>query len=546
MNKLKILRIVLNKILLGGFFMSEFENERSVENIKDCGGIIETEKAHKGLRCETGCDFTLPDYMGDIKRIIDVGCDVIPSGKFDGSGEVSFCGIVSYKVLYTDSENKPTLAEFTSDYEVCVKCDDAYIDGAALTELSSLSVRPQGPRKLCAKASLSSDVYICSEREVPVLEGCDGVEKNTAQISVHSAEYLPVGEREYAEEAARLEGVACEELEVLSTGACVRIDKVTVETDGVRFVGAIETYALLNGDDDSVVRIEKDIPIDESLECDSENVGALPLARGYVTSFKVNINNDGLEGDICSSVVFSATAEYEVFVDRCRIVSVVRDAYTVGTKSTADYECVPYSSVECTVSENQNVSFEVPRDELSCDNITQILHTQASVKERVLTLSPTNIKVSGEVNFCTVVKSAGEESYLGIKNCCPFEFCVQIDAGDAPIKLGRFCLTPYSASSSVDSGKLYLKCSLSMYASVLSEREENVVTSLTVSDDESEKDGVVTVYYPDEKDSLWSVGKKYGVSLSKLAKDNALSEGAFASAASSTSLHGVDRIIIAK
>lgn len=525
--------------------MSEFENEMSFTDIGNGKGLIETEKIIKGVRCDTGCDFTLPDYLGDVKKILSVSCTVIPSGKFDGGGEASFCGIAVYKVLYTDSDNTLTHAEFTSDYEVNVKTDDTYIDSCALTEVASLSVRPQGPRKLCAKASLISDVYVSCEASVPVLSEDDKIEKDTSDIKVHSAEYLTSGEREYAEEAARLEGVRADDVEVLMSGADVRIDKVSLEGDGVHVIGVIEAHALLKIGEDATARVEKDLPFEEVIDADGEGVTASPLARGYVTSNTVSINAENADsGEDCASVVFSITAEYDVYTDKNTEMRIIKDAYTPGAISEASYSTFSYSTLEDTVKESRNMTYEVPREELSCESITEILHTEVTVKQQDISVNDGSVMINGELYFNTVVKTADDDGYCSIKTSHPFEFCITVSLSHQSARLGHFYIKPCAISSSVDAAKLYLKCTLCVCAAVVAENGETVVSELRKTGERDSSRGVITVYYPDENDTLWSVGKKYSQSLAKLAQDNALSESVFSGSSKRESLLGIETLII--
>jgi len=525
--------------------MSEFENEMSLTDIKNAEGLIETEKIIKSVRCDTGCDFTLPDYLGDIKKLLSVSCDVIPSGKFDGGGEASFCGIAVYKVLYTDSDNTLTHAEFTSDYEVNVKTDDTYIDSCAVTEVASMSVRPQGPRKLCAKASLISDVYVSCEASVPTLSEDESIEKDTADIKVHSAEYLTSGEREYAEEAARLEGVSADDVEVLMSGADVRIDKVSLEDDGIHLAGAIEAYALLKIGEDATARVEKDLSFEEIIECDGGDIIASPLARGYVTSNTVSINSDNADsGEDGASVVFSITAEYDVYTDKNTEMSIIKDAYMPGTMSEASYAAFSYSTLEDAVRESRNMTYEVPRAELPCDGITEILHTEVTVKQQDISVNDGVIAVKGELCFNTVVKTADDDGYCSIKTSHPFEVIIPLQSQLESARLGHFYLKPCSVSSSVDAAKLYLKCTLSVCAAVVTENGKTVVSELRKTGECDSSHGVITVYYPDENDTLWSVGKKYSQSLAKLAQNNALSESVFSESSTRDSLLGVETLII--
>ena len=56
--------------------------------------------------------------------------------------------------------------------------------------------------------------------------------------------------------------------------------------------------------------------------------------------------------------------------------------------------------------------------------------------------------------------------------------------------------------------------------------------------------GRILVYYPDRDDTLFSVARRFHTTPKKVAIDNALTESALADRGDSSSLHGVERLII--
>ena len=66
---------------------------------------------------ESQADYALPDYLGDVRKILFTEAALRPSGRFAGGDEVEFSGVVVYNVVYLDAENNLSSAEFTSDYD---------------------------------------------------------------------------------------------------------------------------------------------------------------------------------------------------------------------------------------------------------------------------------------------------------------------------------------------------------------------------------------------------------------------------------------------
>ena len=104
---------------------------------------------------ESVADYSLPDYLGDVRKILFTDAALRPSGRFAGGDEVEFSGVVVYNVVYLDADNNLSSVEFTSDYDYSVKCSaENYKDSISNTRVSNYAVRLMGPRKMSARASL--------------------------------------------------------------------------------------------------------------------------------------------------------------------------------------------------------------------------------------------------------------------------------------------------------------------------------------------------------------------------------------------------------
>ena len=93
------------------------------------------------LRCESVGEYSLPDYNGDVKRVLAVKSKVHPSGKFVGEDSVEISGTVAYEVVYLDSENNITHADFTTDYDAAVKINsETYVDSDVTTSVAGCNL----------------------------------------------------------------------------------------------------------------------------------------------------------------------------------------------------------------------------------------------------------------------------------------------------------------------------------------------------------------------------------------------------------------------
>ena len=145
------------------------------ENIENMD-FLKTEKISKerrmvGAHFDTGCDYLLPDYMGDLKKILSFKAITSPERGYVNGDIISVGGIVEVRVLYLDSENKLTEARIEKDYEYEIKCSKDVINAYGEPEVVNLSVRASGPRKLSLKMSICPVTYVIEESslDMPII-----------------------------------------------------------------------------------------------------------------------------------------------------------------------------------------------------------------------------------------------------------------------------------------------------------------------------------------------------------------------------------------
>ena len=115
--------------------------------------------------CEVGCDYTLPDYLGDIKRIVMTRESVSVGDAYFEGGQILGNGVITYSIIYVDSDGRLTSAEFTKDYECEVRCDvDSVSDTYLTSRIVASSLRATTPRKVVAKTTVASSIRaFCDE-----------------------------------------------------------------------------------------------------------------------------------------------------------------------------------------------------------------------------------------------------------------------------------------------------------------------------------------------------------------------------------------------
>lgn len=500
--------------------------------------------------CESSCEYSLPDYMGDVKKILTVTASAVPSGKFASDGQVQFSGVVCYDVMYSDFEGKLTHLSTSSDYDFSVPTDaEGYVDGFADSRIANLSVRLTGPRKLIAKANLSSSVSIESEQTLEcsgdAFSAGNSPEVASEDVSVKTVVFATSPEREYAEEAERFSGIGSEDVEIIATSGAVRIIESTVTEGGILVKGELIITSIVRTESQPPFAIKKVIPFEETVRADGVSPDMQTWADGYLSSVTSGVS-DNDEG--CSLTV-NAIAEFTCKAAKNKSITVVTDAYLKERDTAETYEDYSYGTLVCTGSDEANVSCAVMRTDIGCEEIRDVISLGCEVRSFDKKSVSGGIELSGEAVFYGIACEINEDNkaiYLPIKFTAPF--VINVNCGcripeDAELDvLVRVLDTDYS----LDAEKLSVKALVKVGYTVTEQNSLTRLAACNICGEEEYRSRLssVTVYYPEKGESLFAVAKKFHTTSAKIAEDNSLGEEAWASGNKGGVLTGIKNLII--
>ncbi len=500
--------------------------------------------------CESYCEYTLPDYMGDVKKILKVSASAIPSGKFVGDGEVEYSGIVYYDVLYSDAEGKLTRFTASSDYDLAIPIDTAvYVDSLAEPRVASVSTRLTGPRKLIAKAVVSNNVTVSSEDAVETVGSAfaDGRVPEVAKkrLNLQTLSFISSPEREYAEEAERLVATSPDEIEIIATSGTVRVYESVPVENGVNVKGEIIITSIIRTDTQPPFAIKKNIPFDETVSFEDITPDMQTLFDGYLTSVTSGLAEDGDD----TVITVNAITELVGVAGKNTESEIITDAYLKDSRTDAAYEDYTYSELLAMSSAEQTVTVSVQRAEIGCEYIRNILTLDADVRSLDKKITDSGIEFSGEVALCGAACEINEdnvESYVPVKFTAPFSVTVK-PGKDLPSDAELIArASVVDVESTLDAEHLNVKCCLKVgYRVTKNSTVRRMAECNDLGGEEySEKKSSITVYYPDDGESLFDIAKKFHTTGAKIAADNKLAEPTLSSMDSPDSLSGVKKLII--
>ena len=458
---------------------------------------------------DAGGDFTLPDYMPEIKRLLYVSASALPEGKFLGGGVLELDGVMSYNAVYVGDDDSLNAAPLNIEYSADTALpaavegtDSVFVD----TAIESTTCRATGPRSLNIKSRLKFRVS-ADDTYSPENDGGD-VERLTEDV--------PCVVRRRGSVTESVVGTLPDSggAVPLMCDGTLAVTSASVADGGVRASGKICVKCVTKRDGDYAA-VHGEIPFETTVPIESDIAATGARAWGRIASLNVSQGADG---------EFSVTAEYDLDAEEYA----VRDAEICTDAYAKNYECeCAYRDCEIPVmiafgAENVEVTGET---ELKNPDGARVLATSPAQIQASVTASDGKVTVSGSVKLRVLINAGGEIYSQEI------EMPLKREIADAPegatsADLQSFLVCSENASSAKISGlSLEGHCSVALSYSVSLRRRETIVDKVTPGEAIPEDAPVIRVYYPERDESAWSIAKKYRADRARFEKNNSFDGG---------------------
>ena len=504
-------------------------------------------KREPDVYTESSADYSLPDYNGDIKKVIYTSATAIPNSKYADGDTISASGVVSYDMLYLDSEDKINKINYTSDYdfdvklssEECVSCD-------VETKLSGYTHRIIGPRRVNFKSNLVSEIRVCEKADMKT----EGIEENgDAEYAKENADFekcvfVEGSEREYSEVLARLEGVTEDDVEVLHLTASTKLDDAVTESGTLDIKGKYTVNSVVRCDG-SVVAYKIEIPFNERVE----NEEITPDMSVYIVPKIVSLTSSLNPDDDGVTVTVSLIGSFDARLYTNTVVDYVSDAYLKSRGYENKYEKVNHTSNVLCDRISFTVSEALPISDLTEMSLRDILFVGAVGKVTSFTALASSAEVNLEEKITLIlsdVNENGEQSVFSVKAPLNIKKNVNIGCQIPANSKVEYRIVTNDVVASIDGENIYFDFDIEMNLVISEDKSfKRVVKTEPNSEDVLEiKNNVISVYFPTGSDTLFDVARKFGTSAKKIAADNALTEAAMLSLTAPASLNGVRKLII--
>lgn len=492
----------------------------------------------KELSQEFSYDFTLPDYLPEIRKMLRVTVSVPPAESYVSAAGIEYAGTLRYLVLYTGADGQLWSAELPADYtfsvpmEVPDTCDLSMgIDAWGDSKPEMLVTRVLSPRKITVRCRLKSTAraYGWHSLEEKLSGSPHGrIERLTGESDSAIVLRGKANGIEVSDEILPDSAVDADTLRVISGEGHVFISEASSDKDQVMLRGELILKLLTTHDVPTSEDAETSAPsaptvtqrkLPFSATVEVEGADRYCDTRGFGVLDRLSCTSEN--GRILIDAELSLGAECQ---KNQRIVF-TRDIFSTGTECetvTAD-AAIPFA----LRAQNGNFTLSelVALEGSGISASDRIIDVTGDLTAETVTESNGKAVFSGNAHFhlLTQNKESGEYGFGEIT--LPFRYTTE-SAGDSTalpaVSDHDAQFEPMTIRVRNDGEKISVDAEIGVSYRTEGTTTIRVLSQAKFGEPLRKKRGRIILCYPSPNDTLWDAARKYHSAVEVIAAANGL------------------------
>ncbi len=494
--------------------------------------------ADRQILTELSCDFSLPDYQPEVKRLLRVRATATPPDKYIGAGSAELSGRVDYTILYAGSDGALYCATHAEDYSFSCPLEmtsDFELNEGLICDVDTIPESAVGrvaaPRKLSLKCRLRSHVCILGTRlieESVTGESVEGIQRLYGN-SECAVRFVGVGSPMQLGDEILYEGSS---LRVICADGRVFVSEAIAGSGVVNCRGEVclKLLCVHEGTDEGPAVQWRRIPFSQSVPTDGAEVNCEATATGVCSALNITVEEGRMLCEV--SVILRTRAQ------RNQSISFTRDIYSTEAECESKYLSVKLPQALKCMSGNFSLNQTLTLEEAGIRSGMNVIDLNLIPSVSELTAEKGKCCLSGRCR-AQVVLSDGEE-------CAAQEFELPMryacDGADSEVTDYHANVEVISCRARVDGERIAVDAELSVALTIRGEREVRMLSEVCFGEPVKRACAGYTVCYPSREDTLWSIAKRYHRAVASVSDANSLPAAAAADARES--LSGVRYLLV--
>lgn len=472
---------------------------------------------------DTSEEFSLPDYIPEVRRVLCVNAQALPESKYISGGNESsgleFGGSITYSLIYTDEDGNLSALPLNSAYEakaqIVSEPKRSFID----TTIDNTVCRVLGPRKISLKAKLKSRILAFCEaslnENISPKSSADELYIERLTKSYNGLDLLT-----YSQQGIKLSEKIERVGKPLWCDAQGIVRDIKAQRGSVSVKGDVLVRCLVNRNG-KIEAVEKQLSLYEEVEAEGSESG--DIAQAQIRCISLSISNEEVNNE--ESLFFDLECEIECEVFKPLKIQVTEDAYSTKNEMLSEYKSTSLNSLLKVQNNSISLSEGIKRKSKDIEEIIQIIPTPVVEKTEI---KGSKGLVSGRLTAMIIgfreLENA-EKEYLSESYEIPFKY--ELDLGKCPQSaVIRALAQCTSINARYEKDMIYINCEIGMGITAYEQFEIKMLGKGTLlKDKELKKDtSRLKIYFPNDKDTLWEIAKKYHTRVATIKEENALDE----------------------
>ena len=496
--------------------------------------IVQNEMRLGKCATEISGDFVLPEYLPEIRRLLRIGVIVSPPTKYISASQVRLSGTVDYGMIYVGGDGEIYSTRLPSDYEISSALLGEGGYGAENIEIvadaypEAVTGRVTGARKLNIKCRIASDVRAIDRMTMggDVAAFGDGhIQRLIKNVECCTCIF---GENRESEVVHELDINGDERY--INTDCRVFIERVNAFDGYAECEGRVVLRHLMSkSNGDTYVAVHK-VDFSETVEMDGMKSGMPVSAYGRCSLIEVAEAHEGSEegngGLTVSARLYIAAQGFksESFDYVKDVYSTVYDCETVKSAYDVPIFCSS-ANVNMTLSESKEIE---ALGIATADGMTVVDSIASARAESVVKNDNGSCVINGKCRFNVIVckKNADADpqsnEYSVVEAEVPFKY--ELGGGVDLPESYSVEIEAIEPNARFDGDKLGFSCELAICLAFMSKERIELVSDIHCGEEHKLNKNALTVCYPEKRDSLWSIAKRYRTSVGETAKENGIDD----------------------
>lgn len=513
------------------------KEDRLEENLRKAGKEMELSKKRVHMLLEgkpvmnqitVDDDRNVPDYKPDMLRIIESSGKIVLEDVKSGENQVHVKGKLQFMVMYVGEHGEISIQslesniplEETMHIEGLKALDTVRLD----TQLEDLRIGIINSRKMSIQAIIT---MMAVKEEVNQVElALEAVEKQDTenlkeeceimQLRVHKRDMMRVREEIILPKSKN------NIHEILWKEVSMNVKEIRLLQGKINVCGSLLVFVLYQGEG-KIEWIREEIPFTKEVECDGCSEGMIPQIQSSLKSCELEVKTDD---DVEERIILTdAVIDMDIRIYEEEMVTLLSGIYSTSQElipvtHTCEFQRLIGNNIaKCRLNHRLRIQRDEPR-------ILQVCMESGRVGIDNIQTQEKGLLVEGTIDARILYVSAEDEMPFFVKQI-QLPFTQQIDMnemsqqGQYKVKAENIQLT----STMIDSEEVELKAMFDLAVFGIEPFEKDIIEEVREAELDMERlkniAGIV-VYVVHQGDTLFSIGKRYCMSIADIQKLNDL------------------------